>query len=108
MIVPRRYEHDEQTLTIAWRDGATCVYPLQGLRAACPCATCKDLREKETAVPPSTESPFHVLQPQAPPVQLRSIEVVGRYALSFRWSDGHSTGIYPYEYLRELCPQDAP
>jgi DUF971 family protein len=29
---------------------------------------------------------------------------VGRYAIRFHWSDGHSTGIYTFEHLRELCP----
>jgi hypothetical protein len=29
---------------------------------------------------------------------------VGNYALAFAWSDGHSTGIYTFEYLRKLCP----
>jgi DUF971 family protein len=29
---------------------------------------------------------------------------IGNYALGFTWSDGHSTGIYPFEYLRALCP----
>jgi DUF971 family protein len=28
---------------------------------------------------------------------------VGRYAIQFHWSDGHSTGIYTFEHLRELC-----
>jgi DUF971 family protein len=31
-----------------------------------------------------------------------AIHYVGRYALQFVWSDGHSTGIYTYEYLREI------
>jgi DUF971 family protein len=33
-----------------------------------------------------------------------AIHYVGRYALQFLWSDGHDTGIYPYDYLRGLCP----
>ena len=32
---------------------------------------------------------------------------VGRYALQFLWSDGHDTGIYPYEMLRKICLCDA-
>jgi len=23
--------------------------------------------------------------------------------LNFRWSDGHETGIYSFQYLRDLC-----
>ena len=30
--------------------------------------------------------------------------VVGRYAISVEWSDGHDTGIYSYQTLRGLCP----
>jgi DUF971 family protein len=34
------------------------------------------------------------------------IQYVGRYALTFVWSDGHSTGIFPFDYLRQICPCD--
>ncbi len=32
------------------------------------------------------------------------MSVVGRYAVNIQWSDGHDTGIYSYQTLRELCP----
>jgi DUF971 family protein len=32
------------------------------------------------------------------------IGLVGRYAVSIEWSDGHDDGIYSYETLRGLCP----
>jgi DUF971 family protein len=31
---------------------------------------------------------------------------VGRYALQFLWSDGHQTGIYPFEMLQRLAAND--
>lgn len=31
-------------------------------------------------------------------------ELVGRYALQIFWNDGHSSGIYAFSYLRDLCP----
>ena len=31
---------------------------------------------------------------------------VGRYALQFLWTDGHSTGIYPFRMLRRLAAED--
>jgi DUF971 family protein len=37
-------------------------------------------------------------------VERLSVAPVGNYALQFRWSDGHDTGIYTFEYLRKLCP----
>ena len=36
---------------------------------------------------------------------IADLNIVGRYALNFRWSDGHETGIYSFKYLRELCEQ---
>jgi DUF971 family protein len=36
-------------------------------------------------------------------LKINDMSIVGRYALNFRWSDGHETGIYSFRYLRELC-----
>lgn len=36
-----------------------------------------------------------------------AIHPVGRYALQFIWSDGHRTGIYPFEYLRRIAEGEA-
>ena len=36
--------------------------------------------------------------------ELDSLEQVGNYALQINWKDGHSYGIYSWDYLRELCP----
>jgi DUF971 family protein len=35
--------------------------------------------------------------------QLDRFDVVGGYALQPRWRDGHSTGIYSFQYLRRLA-----
>ena len=37
---------------------------------------------------------------------IEDVEIVGRYALNFRWSDGHDTGIYSFRYLREVCESE--
>ena len=37
-------------------------------------------------------------------VHCRDIEPIGRYAIKLAWADGHSTGIFSFEYLRGLCP----
>jgi DUF971 family protein len=39
------------------------------------------------------------------PVEPRRIEPVGNYALAIAWSDGHSTGIYRFDFLRELAQE---
>jgi DUF971 family protein len=45
-----------------------------------------------------------ILVPEMVPEEVHPLAVnyVGRYALQFVWSDGHQTGIYTFEYLRNL------
>ena len=39
-----------------------------------------------------------------PVLRLTSADTVGRYAVRFLWADGHTTGIYSFDHLREICP----
>ena len=86
-----------QGLKIVWADGHTSPYALDYLRSNCPCATCRVAAE----APAQPPSPFPLYKP-AP--RLNNAETVGRYALRLLWADGHSTGIYSFDYLREICP----
>ena len=83
---------------IAWQDGHRSVYPNRYLRENCPCASCRE------GAPPRRRLPVLGTPGDLHPVQ---IGVVGRYALSIQWSDGHDSGIYSYDTLRLLCPCDA-
>jgi DUF971 family protein len=38
--------------------------------------------------------------------ELVHLEGVGNYAVSPTWADGHSTGIFSFRLLRDLCPCD--
>ena len=33
-----------------------------------------------------------------------SAEGVGKYAIRFKWNDGHELGIYSWQWLRQICP----
>lgn len=85
-------------IEIAWSDGATAVYSPRLLRDACPCATCREQR--------ATPQPKPLLQVLAPqetvPLVVTGMKPVGQYAYSIEFSDGHSSGIYTLDYLREL------
>jgi DUF971 family protein len=37
-------------------------------------------------------------------LKMLNIEPIGAYAMKIDWSDGHSTGIYSFDYLRRICP----
>ncbi len=87
------------SLVIEWDDGHRSEHTLSVLRTYCPCAACKtDAEEHESS------NLLPVLKPGKN--ELQSITPVGSYALQFSWKDGHQTGIYTYEYLRQLCECD--
>jgi DUF971 family protein len=89
---------------IAWSDGHVSHYPFPYLRDLCPCALCNDEREKNARMKSAGESPAAVLPMFKPRVTAKGASAVGNYALQIQFSDGHSTGIFSYEHLREICP----
>jgi DUF971 family protein len=89
---------------IEWDDGHRTHYAFQWLRDACPCATCTEDRNghKRKAGEPVQAAPS-LLPMYKAPVKPTEVKPVGRYALNFHWNDGHSSGIYSWDYLREMC-----
>ena len=81
-------------LAIRWADGAESQYEVRALRLACACAECVDEWSGEARLDPSSVPDD---------VRPLSVQSVGRYAISIEWSDGHSSGIYPFARLRELA-----
>lgn len=93
----------EGWLRITWADGADCTYPLGHLREACPCVQCRGGHANMGAA----HDPDDLLKltPRSSYV-LVSMERVGNYAIQPVWDDGHSSGIYTWDFLRKLCPQE--
>ncbi len=38
-----------------------------------------------------------------PHIAIEDLKLVGNYALKISWSDGHDTGLYTWQHLRQLC-----
>ncbi|MGH7560200.1 MAG: DUF971 domain-containing protein [Gemmatimonadales bacterium] len=93
---PRGIVRRDDGLLVDW-DGAghRALFPARDLRLACPCAECV---EEMSGRP--------LLDPARVPLDIRpaGIDLVGGYGIRVRWSDGHSTGIYTFERLRQTCP----
>jgi DUF971 family protein len=91
-------------LEIDWQDGHKSSWGFAWLRDACPCATCIDERKAQgrSAGQPKPK-PTALLPMYTPPAKPASAHGVGRYALQFNWADGHSGGIYSWDYLRRQC-----
>jgi ATP-binding protein involved in chromosome partitioning len=86
-------QQGQRHLEIAWADGQIGVIEVRALRLACACAVCVDEWSGQGRLDPATVP--DTVQPQR-------IQPVGRYAIQIEWSDGHTSGIYPFERLRAL------
>jgi len=84
-------------LALQWSDGEESYFPLERLRRACPCATCGG----------EPDVLGHIARPSvtytAQSFDLSGWQFVGGYAVQPRWADGHSTGLYSFQYLRRLA-----
>jgi DUF971 family protein len=89
----------DNRLRIAWSDGTIRDYTFRELRDACPCATCRESRNAPPEPPPLLPI---VSEADTRPLRIVAMKPVGNYAYSIDFSDGHNTGIYTLESLREL------
>ena len=96
-VEPTNIQQIGDELAIAWNDGTESFLKLEPLRRACPCAACggePDVLGQVARPDVSyTDKSF----------ELVGFDMVGGYALQPRWSDGHTTGIYSFTYLRRLA-----
>ena len=84
-------------LALSFEDGTELYLALPMLRRACPCAVCQGEPDAlGRVVKPKVE-----YGPKA--FELLRYEVVGGYAIQPAWGDGHSTGIYSFDYLQQLA-----
>jgi len=86
--------HRESHVEIVFDDGKMCLFDLEDLRRACPCAACSTARDGGEAWQPGG---------QVTGLAITDAHLVDGYGLGVIWSDGHSTGIYPFDSLRRWC-----
>ena len=85
------------TVEIGWADGHVSTYTTEALRWLCPCAYCRG----EGGLPGWLDSGPALTDDQT---RLVDLKLVGRYAVAPTWGDGHATGFYAFELLRDRCP----
>ncbi|NNE00162.1 MAG: DUF971 domain-containing protein [Pirellulaceae bacterium] len=102
-LTPVSIERDgESAIEIRWSDETTTRWSVAELRTACPCATCRE--KKRADAPSETVSSGPIALPilsaaEARPLRIESMRPVGSYAYNIGFSDGHSSGIFPFVML---------
>ncbi len=96
MIELKNFAAIGNEIALAWEDGSENYVTLDELRKACPCAKCKG----------EPDAMGRIVRPQVfytpKSFNLVRYQVVGGYAIQLFWADGHSSGIYTYDLLRQL------
>ena len=98
------YVSTGEGVAITWSDGHTSRYTFPYLRDHCPCATCNDERLAKDRDKTGSAELFPMYKPK---VTAKGATAVGNYAIQIHFSDSHSTGIYSFAALREMCPCEA-
>jgi len=100
---PRDIQAIGAELAIKWDDDSESFIPLEVLRRSCPCAEC---RGEADILGNVYRNPGRPLTPSA--FQLVRFVVVGGYAIQPVWGDGHTTGIYSFDYLKRVAVENLP
>jgi DUF971 family protein len=87
-----RFRKADRALRITFADGTTTDIPFELLRVESPSA---EARGHGGQRPPPAPGKSHV--------GVAGAEPVGRFAIRIRFDDGHDTGLYSWDLLRDLA-----
>lgn len=86
-----RLRRRSRLLELSWPDGTVHELPCEFLRVYSPSAEVRGHGAGD-----------RILQTGKKHVNVSAVEAVGNYAIKLVFDDGHDTGIYTWEFLREL------
>lgn len=86
-----KLDKDKQVLTVSFDDGKHFALPAELLRVLSPSAEVQGHSPEQRVTVPGKKS-----------VRIQKLEPVGTYAVRITFDDGHNTGLYVWDYLREL------
>jgi DUF971 family protein len=86
-----RVDRERTTLTVTFDTGEHFALAAEYLRVESPSAEVQGHSAAQKQIVPGKRH-----------VKIESLEPVGNYAARLRFDDGHDTGLYSWDYLREL------
>jgi len=92
---PKKIKIEDSELNIEWDDETESSIPLNKLRMNCPCAYCNKEREEQSRsyIPVYSDKQM----------EISGIKKIGNYAIGIDWKDGHNTGIFEFNNLKNLA-----
>ncbi|MBF0313118.1 MAG: P-loop NTPase [Oligoflexia bacterium] len=84
---------DQRQVHIQWRDQKQSYLENLQLRLACQCALCVDEMSGRPRLDPASVDPS---------IHAEEVFPLGHYAVAIKWSDGHTSSIYSYTFLRKI------
>ena len=97
-----RLERREVDVVLSYESEQNFVVSYDDIRHACPCAKCSPLRNDDA----SSKSLRREVESMA--AEKPNVKPVGKYALSFEWTLGCSSGIYRFERIWALANKQDP
>jgi DUF971 family protein len=86
-----KLDSEKRTLAVSFDDGRSFALPAELLRVMSPSAEVQGHSPEQRITVPGKKN-----------VRILRLEPVGNYAVRIGFDDGHDTGLYAWEYLRDL------
>lgn len=91
-----RAHQNDQLLELTWAPGQVALLPYRAVRGQCPCASCRDEWTGERILD---------LDAIRADLRIEAMEPVGNYAVQFAWNDGHGSGLYTWDLLKQIADE---
>jgi DUF971 family protein len=100
-MTPRLFPNNIQVIgseiAFAWNDGTETYLGLELFRRSCPCAACGG----------EPDVLGYVVRPEGQYTDdsfaMKRWHIVGGYAMQPTWGDGHSSGLYAFDFIRRIA-----
>ncbi len=85
---------DDRVLELVWSPDDISRLPFQAIRQSCRCAACIDeFTGRQILDPNSVDEGIFA----------EDVSLTGNYAMKFRWSDKHDSGLFTWDHLRSIA-----
>lgn len=95
-LVEFRRSPEQRVVDLRWDDGAEARLSYDQLQGYCPCAGCRGHHASEITY-----------QPPAQPIPSVEVAPVGNYAVALGFAGGCNSGIFHFDFLREVARRES-